>query len=560
MKKRLCAVVSAVMLILSVPLPVSAETAENEDNNIMTVSVVDYDTGETILTDTDQVWGITLQGAISGDSDLSDGMFSYWEDIESWSYGSNNPHYIDMSAYMYYDDYRVDVEYIPYGYFLPEDYLELHYKESDEYHTVFPSDITVKLKKTTMGDVNDDGAFNVSDVVLLQKWLLAVPDTHLANWRAADFCEDNVLNVFDLCLMKRELIDQLPKQELYLATLTTTYGGYGVDGRDLGSGEYTENFTVKKGDVFYETMDGHWIRENESGTSDILRINDINSTSVSLTYSHWGEMTDIVIPLGGNLDVDSIFQEMDGINYSYNISFSDNNDVATEKYITGLDYTIVGRSDAITSTAEFENYLNQFERRNDNTIGQNFDNITEKYDEEFFRSNVLLLKPILGTSTASHFSINKAFYKGNKLIIDYVDHVEEEGCDIVIGYLGVVAVPKTDFHADSVEWRLTSYYDFIGIKSGYIAVFTGEDTSHSIKHYTYIYKIDNGAGNYGFDYINTSINTKTGGEYKWGQGSVMWTDDVFPVAQANKAYDYVMIPGDDTKYTIEEFMERFLMD
>lgn len=58
------------------------------------------------------------------------------------------------------------------------------------------------------GDVNVDGEFNVSDVVLLQKWLLAVPDTHLANWKAADLCEDNRLDVFDLCLMKRELVDK----------------------------------------------------------------------------------------------------------------------------------------------------------------------------------------------------------------------------------------------------------------------------------------------------------------------------------------------------------------
>lgn len=60
-----------------------------------------------------------------------------------------------------------------------------------------------------MGDVNNDGAFNVSNVVLLQKWLLAVPDTHLANWKAVDFCEDNKLNVFDLCLMKRALIEKM---------------------------------------------------------------------------------------------------------------------------------------------------------------------------------------------------------------------------------------------------------------------------------------------------------------------------------------------------------------
>lgn len=41
------------------------------------------------------------------------------------------------------------------------------------------------------GDVNADGVFDVADVVLLQKWLLAVPDTHLENWQAADFCKDN---------------------------------------------------------------------------------------------------------------------------------------------------------------------------------------------------------------------------------------------------------------------------------------------------------------------------------------------------------------------------------
>ena len=56
------------------------------------------------------------------------------------------------------------------------------------------------------GDCNSDGEFNISDVVLLQKWLLAVPDTHMENWQAADLCEDDRLDVFDLCLMKRQLI------------------------------------------------------------------------------------------------------------------------------------------------------------------------------------------------------------------------------------------------------------------------------------------------------------------------------------------------------------------
>ncbi len=56
------------------------------------------------------------------------------------------------------------------------------------------------------GDVNADGEFNVADVVLFQKWLLAAPDTHLANWKAADYCADDNLNAFDLCMMKRALL------------------------------------------------------------------------------------------------------------------------------------------------------------------------------------------------------------------------------------------------------------------------------------------------------------------------------------------------------------------
>jgi beta-glucanase (GH16 family) len=58
------------------------------------------------------------------------------------------------------------------------------------------------------GDVNCDGVLNVTDIVLLQKWLLAVPDTYLADWKAADLCEDDKLDVFDLCLMKRMLLEK----------------------------------------------------------------------------------------------------------------------------------------------------------------------------------------------------------------------------------------------------------------------------------------------------------------------------------------------------------------
>ncbi|MCM1530282.1 MAG: family 43 glycosylhydrolase [Alistipes sp.] len=67
---------------------------------------------------------------------------------------------------------------------------------------------TIQENEKIIGDVTADGEFDISDVVTLQKWLLAAPDTKLADWKAADLCEDGRLDVFDLCLMKRLLINQ----------------------------------------------------------------------------------------------------------------------------------------------------------------------------------------------------------------------------------------------------------------------------------------------------------------------------------------------------------------
>ncbi len=65
-----------------------------------------------------------------------------------------------------------------------------------------------RIPEIVTGDVNADGEFTIADVILLQKWLLAVPDTHLVDWKAGDLCEDNRLDVFDFCLMKRVLLNQ----------------------------------------------------------------------------------------------------------------------------------------------------------------------------------------------------------------------------------------------------------------------------------------------------------------------------------------------------------------
>lgn len=86
-----------------------------------------------------------------------------------------------------------------------------------------------------------------------------------------------------------------------------------------------------------------------------------------------------------------------------------------------------------------------------------------------------------------------------------------------------------------------------------------------VTYSTYIYKIDNGQANYGFKYINTTNTTVSFGKDEWkvkitGRGEVSWTDNVFEVAINNNAYSYVILPGSDKIYSIEEFMGMFMMD
>jgi len=54
------------------------------------------------------------------------------------------------------------------------------------------------------GDVTGDNAFNVADIIALQKWLLGKGT--LQNWKAGDFSGDEILNIYDLILMKKALL------------------------------------------------------------------------------------------------------------------------------------------------------------------------------------------------------------------------------------------------------------------------------------------------------------------------------------------------------------------
>ncbi|MDE6036425.1 MAG: RICIN domain-containing protein [Ruminococcus sp.] len=63
------------------------------------------------------------------------------------------------------------------------------------------------VSSVLMGDVNSDGKVNVSDAVLLQKWILGVQDKKLTDWNAGDFNGNGMLDVFDLVGMRKAVIN-----------------------------------------------------------------------------------------------------------------------------------------------------------------------------------------------------------------------------------------------------------------------------------------------------------------------------------------------------------------
>lgn len=143
------------------------------------------------------------------------------------------------------------------------------------------ADVIGNAPSFVKGDVNDDGDFNISDVVQLQKWLLAVPDTHLANWKAADFCDDDRLDVFDLTLMKRALI----YGELVQSTSPTT--------QHIGlnhTNEVTElltNYDLNDYDEIYrDSLSKMFERFNKDGYIYTFAGSDSDGNTVTLRKDH----------------------------------------------------------------------------------------------------------------------------------------------------------------------------------------------------------------------------------------------------------------------------------
>ena len=94
-------------------------------------------------------------------------------------------------------------------------YMEENYYWQDVVEVTVQSDLSADTDSTVHnkeyicleGDSNDDGEFGVADVIKLQRCLLNADSMNEREATASDLVDDNRINVFDLVISRRKLIN-----------------------------------------------------------------------------------------------------------------------------------------------------------------------------------------------------------------------------------------------------------------------------------------------------------------------------------------------------------------
>lgn len=195
---------------------------------------------------------------------------------------------------------------------------------------LIPADDYVHIP-VMMGDLNDDRTFTVADLVIMEKWLLGSADAKMDDWIAADYDRDGVIDWYDLCAMRKAIIEELSKPQATMV-VDTSYGGYGIAGQDLGHGEYTDEYIVKKGDWFVEFYGGSWLKNEPLYTDSrsnavILEVTDVNEEGVTFIAKETDYKSDdkeYTVKYGDDgQDLRSLYIVFDGTNFNYKVSFKD---------------------------------------------------------------------------------------------------------------------------------------------------------------------------------------------------------------------------------------------
>lgn|GEM_PF-4312317 len=175
----------------------------------------------------DSIESLYIPENVNIDSDL---FHYYFNNLESISVSENNQSYASQNGVLYNKD-KSCLIYCPQAYksnviVLPESTVKISSNAfvydsviTDIYYTgsegelelpeYFSKDITIHYNTTfssVEGDANNDGAVNIADAVMLQKWLLG--SESLYNWQNVDLCKDDKIDCFDMILLRRLIVEK----------------------------------------------------------------------------------------------------------------------------------------------------------------------------------------------------------------------------------------------------------------------------------------------------------------------------------------------------------------
>ena len=200
-----------------------------------------------------------------------------------------------------------------------------------------------KVEWKCLGDVNGDNVFGIADLLTLQKWLNGSDDVTMPDWKRADLCRDGRIDVFDLCMLRKQLISNgieiltSPYNYAYTMTVDVHYGGRGYDGQVLKSEDFQCEYKISKGDIFCEGPDGKWTNVLSADLADepvILEITGFTDEGIQLKQWQSNGATHKIVKLDEELDLFTLNVVYDGRNHSYKVRFSREYD----KPIYGIDY------------------------------------------------------------------------------------------------------------------------------------------------------------------------------------------------------------------------------
>lgn len=136
------------------------------------------------------------------------------------------------------------------------------------------TDITAEL---ITGDLNGDSKFTIADAVVLEGWLLGKSSVALPDWKAADFCNDDNIDIFDFIEMKKAVTEQYITVETAFVPMEMTDIRYGADSHNEWKG-----YIVRNEDELAQV-----INENEETPGEI-GIYDFSQNSYVVIYSKAG--------------------------------------------------------------------------------------------------------------------------------------------------------------------------------------------------------------------------------------------------------------------------------